>query len=162
MSGLTIPGGPSFIGFPQPPDVPCDPTGKGWRGPPGPVGPKGDKGDPGAKGDKGDQGIPGSGAVTGVTTATVVANASIATVPTGAMVLGIMLTETAGHAVTVSIGSTPGATDLVLPFPIAANAIGTVSPLAMARAAWPTAQVLYVSSTTWGGASLNTKVWYAI
>ena len=54
MSGLTIPGGPSFIGFPQPPDVPCDPTGEGWRGPPGPVGPKGDKGD------KGDPGSPGT------------------------------------------------------------------------------------------------------
>ena len=159
MSGLTIPGGPTFIGFPQPPDVPCDPTGKGWRGPLGPVGPAGPVG---PIGPQGPQGIPGSGAVTGVATATVVANGQIATVPTGAMVLGIMLTETAGHAVTVSIGSTPGATDLVLPFPIAANAIGTVSPLAMARTAWPTAQVLYVSSTAWGGASLNVKVWYAI
>ncbi len=36
--GVTIPGGPSFIGSPQPPDVPCDPTGDGWRGPPGPPG----------------------------------------------------------------------------------------------------------------------------
>ena len=34
--GVNIPGGPSFIGLPQPPDVPCDPTGDGWRGPPGP------------------------------------------------------------------------------------------------------------------------------
>ena len=34
--GVQIPGGPVFIGFPQPPDVPCDPTGDGWRGPPGP------------------------------------------------------------------------------------------------------------------------------
>ena len=37
----SIPGGPSFIGLPQPPDVPCDPTGDGWRGPPGPPGPSG-------------------------------------------------------------------------------------------------------------------------
>ena len=34
--GISIPGGPVFIGFPQPPDVPCDPSGNGWRGPPGP------------------------------------------------------------------------------------------------------------------------------
>ena len=27
--------------MPQPPDVPCDPTGDGWRGPPGPTGPQG-------------------------------------------------------------------------------------------------------------------------
>ena len=39
--GVNIPGGPSFIGSPQPPDVPCDPTGDGWRGPPGPPGPDG-------------------------------------------------------------------------------------------------------------------------
>jgi hypothetical protein len=39
--GVTIPGGPSFGGYPQPPDVPCDPTGDGWRGPPGPPGPAG-------------------------------------------------------------------------------------------------------------------------
>jgi hypothetical protein len=37
----SIPGGPAFIGLPQPPDVPCDPTGDGWRGPPGPTGPPG-------------------------------------------------------------------------------------------------------------------------
>ena len=43
----SVPGGPSFIGLPQPPDVPCDPTGDGWRGPqgfpgePGPPGPPG-------------------------------------------------------------------------------------------------------------------------
>jgi hypothetical protein len=34
----SIPGGPSFGGFPQPPDVPCDPVGDGWRGPQGPQG----------------------------------------------------------------------------------------------------------------------------
>ena len=43
--GISIPGGPVFSGFPQPPDVPCDPTGDGWRGPPGPIGPPGLNGD---------------------------------------------------------------------------------------------------------------------
>ena len=42
--GFSIPGGPSFFGFPKPADVPCDPTGKGWRGPPGPAGPQGPPG----------------------------------------------------------------------------------------------------------------------
>jgi hypothetical protein len=37
--GVIIPGGPSFAGTPTPPDVPCDPSGDGWRGPPGPPGP---------------------------------------------------------------------------------------------------------------------------
>lgn len=42
--GVTIPGGPSFVGSPQPPDVPCDPVGEAWRGPPGPTGPTGPAG----------------------------------------------------------------------------------------------------------------------
>ena len=41
--GVSIPGGPSFVGNPQPADVPCDPVGDGWRGPPGPAGPAGDE-----------------------------------------------------------------------------------------------------------------------
>ena len=51
--GVSIPGGPSFAGFPQPPDVPCDPTGDGWRGPqgfPGQTGPQGVPGVPGVPG----------------------------------------------------------------------------------------------------------------
>ena len=50
MSGVTIPGGPSFIGSPQPPDVPCDPVGEAWRGPPGPAGPPGTTGPAGPAG----------------------------------------------------------------------------------------------------------------
>ena len=50
-NGLSIPGGPSFIGFPQPPEVPCDPTGNGWRGPQGFPGPPGPIGPPGISGD---------------------------------------------------------------------------------------------------------------
>jgi hypothetical protein len=42
--GLVIPGGPGFSGHPQPPDVPCDPTGDAWRGEPGAPGPPGPPG----------------------------------------------------------------------------------------------------------------------
>ena len=51
-----VPGGPLFSGQPQPPDVPCDPTGDGWRGPPGPVGPQGPQGVPEAPQDGGTYG----------------------------------------------------------------------------------------------------------
>jgi len=47
-SGELVPGGPSFIGFPQPPDVPCDPMGDAWRGPQGPQGEPGPLGPPGS------------------------------------------------------------------------------------------------------------------
>jgi hypothetical protein len=43
----SVPGGPVFVGLPQPPDVPCDPTGDAWRGPPGPQGEQGVVGPPG-------------------------------------------------------------------------------------------------------------------
>ena len=181
-----IPGGPTFYRakysdystFSGPPNPsawigPAGPAGP--AGPPGQaiVGPAGQKGDQGDKGDKGDQGVPGpagpkgdpgSGGsqVVSVPTAGVTANSAIGTIPAGSMVVGITLTETAGHAVTVSIGSTPGAADLVLPFLIAANGIVSISPLSMAKAAWTAAQGLNVASTAWGGASLNAKVWYAI
>jgi hypothetical protein len=48
--GLVIPGGPGFSGHPQPPDVPCDPTGDAWRGEPGAPGPPGPAGPPGSFG----------------------------------------------------------------------------------------------------------------
>ena len=42
--------GLDFGGYPQPPDVPPDPTGESWRGPPGPQGPQGPQGQPGPVG----------------------------------------------------------------------------------------------------------------
>jgi Collagen triple helix repeat (20 copies) len=180
---VQIPGGPTFYRsrYSDYSTLSGPPNPSAWIGPPGPAGPPGPpgpasigpKGDQGDKGDKGDQGVPGpagpkgdpgSGGsqVVAIPTAGVVANSSIATIPANSMVVGITLTETAGHAVTVSVGSTPGAQDLVLPFPIAANGIVSISPLSMARAAWTAAQGLNVASAAWGGASLNAKVWYAV
>ena len=52
-NGIQIPGGPSFAGWPQQPDVPCDPTGNGWRGPQGFPGPPGPQGIPGPAGSLG-------------------------------------------------------------------------------------------------------------
>ena len=70
-----------FDGFPQPPDVPPDPTGEEWRGPqgekgdqgdvgpPGPVGPAGPAstvpGPPGPQGEQGPPGIAAGASVTG-------------------------------------------------------------------------------------------------
>ena len=164
-STLSGPPNPSaWIGPAGPPGPPGAQGNPGIQGPQGDTGPKGDQGIQGEVGPAGPKGDPGSGGsqVIAVPTAGVTANSGIGTIPAGSMVVGITLTETAGHAVTVSIGSTPGAQDLVLPFLIAANGIVSISPLSMARAAWTTAQGLNVASTAWGGASLNAKVWYAI
>ena len=77
--GVSIPGGPVFIGFPQPADVPCDPTGDAWRGPPGLPGP------PGAWPRQGPPGPTGAGsAVPGPPGATGPAGPAGAAGPTGA------------------------------------------------------------------------------
>ena len=56
---VSVPGGPGFAGHPQPPDIPCDPIGDGWRGPPGPAGPEGPPGMDGVDGIDGTNGEPG-------------------------------------------------------------------------------------------------------
>ena len=90
--GVNIPGGPSFVGTPQPPDVPCDPVGDAWRGPPGPVGPPGPAtpgppGPPGADstvpGPTGPTGPAGATGPAGPTGATGAAGPTGATGPTG-------------------------------------------------------------------------------
>ena len=60
--------GLDFAGYPQPPDVPVDPTGEGWRGPPGQPGSPGPPGPPstvpgppGPEGPVGPAGADGSG-----------------------------------------------------------------------------------------------------
>ena len=66
--GVNIPGGPSFVGTPQPPDVPCDPTGEAWRGPAGPAGPAGATGPAGPVGPSGAAStVPGPAGPTGAT-----------------------------------------------------------------------------------------------
>lgn len=71
--------GLDFGGYPQPPDVPPDPTGENWRGPPGvpgppgppgsgapgPAGPAGSDGEDGTNGQNGLSFIQGSGPPTG-------------------------------------------------------------------------------------------------
>ena len=156
MSGLTIPGGPSFIGFPQPPDVPCDPTGEGWRGPPGPVGPAG------PQGPQGIQGAAGSGAVQSVLAAGVAANASIATLPIGSVILSVSVSETAGHAVTLTIGTTAGAADVMPAVAVAANQLLTITQLSFTKLAFAAPQALFLNSAAWGGAQVNVKVWYGV
>jgi len=70
-TAVSVPGGPSFDGHPQPPDVPCDPTGEDWRGPPGPAGATGPAGADGVDGTPGGPpGPPGTDGIDGADGAT--------------------------------------------------------------------------------------------
>ena len=126
-----------------------------WIGPPGPMGPVG------PQGPQGNPGQDGSGAVDSVAVSGVGANTAIATLPASNAILSITLSETTGNAVTVFLGTTAGAQDLVGPFLVPAGDIVTISPLAMTRSAWKAPQAIFVSSAGWGAARLNAKVWYA-
>jgi len=82
-TGVTEPDdGLDFGGYPQPPDVPPDPTGENWRGPPGVQGPPGP---PGAQGPSGaGSAVPGPPGPTGATGAQGPAGATGATGAAGA------------------------------------------------------------------------------
>jgi hypothetical protein len=88
----------------------------------------------------------------------VVANATIGTLPAGAMISGITVTETAGNPVTFFLGTTLGAQDVLGPVPLGANQMVPISPLSLTTWAWQAPEILYIGSASWGGASLNVKL----
>jgi hypothetical protein len=72
------------------------------------------------------------------------------------------LRETAGHAVTVGIGSSSGATDVLPPYAITAS---TGVPFGSGTFAegWfssGSTQALFLTSASWGSASINAEVFY--
>ena len=147
MSGLYIPGGPSFGGSPQPPDVPCDPTGEGWRGPPGPPGPKGDKGDPGA----------GVGGLSSMVSATGTTQASAAPITNGDWILtggtGGVVMQTPGGIITVL--NATAVSQLVYPMVGARLILGGVAQALNAPLTLPT------GTTAWLRATSATQVYAA-
>ena len=88
-------------------------------------------------------------------------NNLLCTIQARSMVLGMTVTETAGRPVTLFLGTAPGLQDLVGPFPVAANAIVAVSPLAMSAAAWTAAQGIFIGSSNWNGAVVDAMTWYS-
>jgi hypothetical protein len=98
--------------------------------------------------------------VTGVT-----ANATFGTLPADGFILWAYCRETAGHQVNVAVGSTSGASDVTGPVPIPANKPTTLTTLSFSPANWFSAsapQTLYLSSASWGGASLNCNLVYQV
>ena len=102
-----------------------------------------------------------SGGVPGFTLSSVAADRLLCTLLAGSMVLGITVEEITGNAVTVFLGSSPGAQDLVAPLVIPAGQIVAISPLALTQAVWTAPQNLYLSSSSWGSAAVDVVAWYA-
>ena len=111
--GVNIPGGPSFVGLPQPPDVPCDPTGDGWRGPPGQQGQPGIQGPPGSSiggayyiasyGAKSDGVTDDSAAVSATVAAAIAAGGGMVVLSAGRTLLASAITASIPATVSISI-----------------------------------------------------------
>lgn len=96
----------------------------------------------------------------------IAANAQIGStpMPANAFITGVTLRETAGKAVTVSLGSTLGASDIMPAVAVPASQ-GVAVPLSALSAAWFSAslgQNVYATSGNWNGASINVAVSYQV
>lgn len=160
----------------------------GVEGPPGPTGPTGPTGATGATG-IGATGATGVTGATGATGATGSTGATGATGPTGppggltqiigvgatanvqvgstplpanGVIVTVSLRETAGHNVAISLGTTLGASDIMAPQLLSASSLLTITTSFLAKA-WFSAgstQAIFITSASWGGASVNTAILY--
>ena len=138
--------------------------GSGGVGPPGPQGPPGPTG---PQGPQGIQGIPGTGGggSTLLTGTGIVANAQIGATPLPAngVLLNAVVRETAGHAVTISLGTTLGGTDITTAaVDVPASGLVLISLLSLGKI-WFSAtatQAIYVTSAAWSSASVNVEIAY--
>jgi hypothetical protein len=81
-------------------------------------------------------------------------------IPAGWSIERIHFAETAGNAVTggIKIGTTSGASDVVTPQPVGANALGTIAETSIDKRIFSrsSAQVLFIEAVaSWNGASVE-------
>jgi hypothetical protein len=86
------------------------------------------------------------------------ANGALDTIPANAIIIAVTLRETAGHNVSVSLGTSPGGAQILGATAVAANSIVPVS--AFLLQAWTAPQTVYVASAAWGSASVVATIWY--
>lgn len=97
-------------------------------------------------------------------TATATANASVGTLPINATILYAVARETAGHNVTVSFGTTAGASDVATPLTLTAST-GSLIPATSFAKNWFSAsasQAIFVDSGAWSSASVSVSIYYVV
>lgn len=92
-----------------------------------------------------------------VTAATSNGSGGLGSLPASSYIVSALCRETAGHAVNIAIGTTSGGSDVAAAFTVPAS--GTVTATTQAFSlVWFSAsatQALFVSSASWGSASVN-------
>lgn len=99
-----------------------------------------------------------------LTATTVTANAQLGVLPASGYVLFALFHETAGHNVSVGIGTSSGTTNVLPPQAVPANGTLTVAitgfSLGWFSASAP--QTLFLSSASWGSAAISAELDYKI
>lgn len=118
---------------------------------------------PGVAGPAGPAGVAGPAGAAGLApqfTGSSSANMSFSVLPANAFILFAMIRETAGKAVSIGLGTSSGATD-VLGLQTVAAGSGLMVPIGAFTTSWfGPAQPLFISSPGWGGASVNLTLVY--
>lgn len=91
---------------------------------------------------------------------TFTSNGTLGTVIAGGLIIGASLQETAGHNVAVELGITTTGAEI---FPATTVTASSILPLTAANLllqAWTANQPVYISSGSWGSASITANLWY--
>jgi hypothetical protein len=93
----------------------------------------------------------------------ITANASLGTVPAASYLLRLLLSETAGHATNVSLGTSLGASDILTPTPLPASDRITVDVLTtFLLGSFAASQAIFVTLSTIGTASVDAQLDYEV
>ena len=104
----------------------------------------------------------GGGATASAVSNSIGSNQLLFNIPGNSVIITVLFQESAGNPVTVSIGTTAGAADVMPGVALLANQLLVATQLSFSKLAFGNAQALYLNSGAWGGAQVNAKVWYGI
>jgi hypothetical protein len=90
----------------------------------------------------------------------ITANGTALTLPSNTVILTALFTETANAAVSISVGTTSGGSDVMSTASVPASGTLTARSTSFSLLSFSTSKQLFVSSTNWNGASVNAKLWY--
>lgn len=88
------------------------------------------------------------------------ANGTLGTLPADALLLGVTLIETAGHAVDISLGTSSGGDEVMDATTVGASGILPVPASALSLLAFVANQSIFIASASWNGASITANAWY--
>lgn len=87
---------------------------------------------------------------------------SAGTLPANSFLLRLLLHETAGHAVNISLGTTSGASDVLAAQSLSANGTLIIDIAGFDIRWFSGSQAIFITSASWGSASVNAQLDYEV